>query len=453
MASVTSAGAAVSGAAKFDGGDGGTPGGGYGVSPVEPARPPNEMCCRREEEEDEDEDDSEDEDDPDSDCSSDDNCREGDMDNQERQHFLDVCWSLMDYKRDASYDVKRLQDQLASLDPLDAALWKADPSLITQMAAGVEINSRFLELLPCPEVCATNLGPNGNSIVTQVPPTHRVASRNSSKVRSTLRQFVRDWAVEGEAEREASYAPMMQALMRHMPPPKPTKKQDGRSQTGRRPTVLCPGCGLGRLPFDLVRLGYAAQGNEFSYHMLLGSCLVLNRSPRQGCHVIFPFVLSTTNRRQTHDHLAPVRIPDVCPCQVLGADAELSMAAGEFVQVYHEQEKEWDAVLTCFFLDTAKNVFIYIRTIAQIIRPGGLWINLGPLLYHYAEMPNEVSVELSWEEVKPAILRYFDLIEEEERFAHYTTNPNSLMGVKYKCKFFVAIRNSVEASGVSNPVF
>ena len=32
---------------------------------------------------------------------------------------------------------------------------------------------------------------------------------------------------------------------------------------GRPPAVLCPGCGLARLPFDLVRLGYAAQGNEF----------------------------------------------------------------------------------------------------------------------------------------------------------------------------------------------
>ena len=31
----------------------------------------------------------------------------------------------------------------------------------------------------------------------------------------------------------------------------------------RPPAVLCPGCGLARLPFDLVRLGYAAQGNEF----------------------------------------------------------------------------------------------------------------------------------------------------------------------------------------------
>ena len=65
------------------------------------------------------------------------------------------------------------------------------------------------------------------------------------------------------------------------------------------------------------------------------------------------------------------------------------MCAGEFVNVYEEQYGAWDvtrlslqalrfkmilvpvqAVLTCFFLDTAKNVFLYIRTIADIIRPG-----------------------------------------------------------------------------------
>ena len=53
-----------------------------------------------------------------------------------------------------------------------------------------------------------------------------------------------------------------------------------------------------------------------------------------------------------------------------------------------------------FFLDTAKNIFLYIRTIASILRHGGAWVNLGPLLFHYAESPGEVSIELSWEEAE-----------------------------------------------------
>ena len=38
------------------------------------------------------------------------------------------------------------------------------------------------------------------------------------QVRSTLRQFVRDWAKEGQAERAASYSPLISALLKHLPP-------------------------------------------------------------------------------------------------------------------------------------------------------------------------------------------------------------------------------------------
>ena len=32
------------------------------------------------------------------------------------------------------------------------------------------------------------------------------------------------------------------------------------------------------------------------------------------------------------------------------------MVAGNFVEVYGPKPDEWDAVLTCFFLDTANNI-------------------------------------------------------------------------------------------------
>lgn len=38
------------------------------------------------------------------------------------------------------------------------------------------------------------------------------------QVRSTLRQFVRDWAKEGQPERQASYQPLISALLKHLPP-------------------------------------------------------------------------------------------------------------------------------------------------------------------------------------------------------------------------------------------
>lgn len=56
-------------------------------------------------------------------------------------------------------------------------------------------------------------------------------------------------------------------------------------------------------------------------------------------------------------------------------------------------------VATCFFIDTAHNIVEYLQTIYAILKKGGLWVNVGPLLYHYSEMAGETSIELTWEEV------------------------------------------------------
>lgn len=37
----------------------------------------------------------------------------------------------------------------------------------------------------------------------------------------------------------------------------------------------------------------------------------------------------------------------------------------------------WDAVCTCFFIDTAKNIFDYLERIYAILKIGGVWINMG----------------------------------------------------------------------------
>ena len=83
------------------------------------------------------------------------------------------------------------------------------------------------------------------------------------------------------------------------------------------------------------------------------------------------------------------------------------MAAGEFIDSYNNKEnkRKFDCIITCFFLDTANNIFMYIETIKNLLKPNGIWINYGPLLFHYSEMINEVSIELSWEEIEHLILQ------------------------------------------------
>jgi len=120
--------------------------------------------------------------------------------------------------------------------------------------------------------------------------------------------------------------------------------------------------------------------------------------------------------------LQAISIPDVLPSDLPGG-SDFSLVAGQssvdnqhnlannqtigdFEEVYgsesHPDEPhagQWDAIMTCFFIDTvskfplthragivepmskAKNIVNYLRIIHRILAPGGVWINLGPLQF------------------------------------------------------------------------
>ena len=79
-------------------------------------------------------------------------------------------------------------------------------------------------------------------------------------------------------------------------------------------------------------------------------------------------------------------IPDINPNSCMDpTNNDFSMTAGEFVEIYKKQKAEWNCVCTIFFIDTANDIIEYIKTIYNCLKKGGVWINLGPLLYHYAD--------------------------------------------------------------------
>jgi len=121
------------------------------------------------------------------------------------------------------------------------------------------------------------------------------------------------------------------------------------------------------------------------------------------------------------------------------ATCNLSMCAGDFLEIYRDQRSRWEAIVTCFFIDTAHDVTRYIERIAAMLVPGAVWINIGPLLWHWSDMSNEVSVDLTWEELRALIVAFGFVIEQEEwRMCKYTRNPRSMYRMEYECIFFVA---------------
>ncbi|KAJ3800951.1 N2227-domain-containing protein [Lentinula aff. detonsa] len=276
-------------------------------------------------------------------------------------------------------------------------------------------------------------------------PSHSHSSRKEykptafdmDKLRSTLKQLVRDWSAEGQEERETSYGPMKEALLAHF--------SDIPEEERRNFRVLVPGSGLGRLAYDVANLGFACQGNEFSHYMLLASFLILNKTERPHMHTIYPYVHSFSNLPDRASLLRAITIPDVEP--TLPRGSVFSLVAGDFEEIYGKESDPnepqaglWDAIMTCFFIDTAKNIVNYLRVIHKILAPGGVWINLGPLLWHWEDNnTNDPSVELDLVEVKQlARMVGFEIENERTIDATYTTNSRAMLGYTYRTAFWTA---------------
>ncbi|KAL0008556.1 hypothetical protein SO802_010058 [Lithocarpus litseifolius] len=264
------------------------------------------------------------------------------------------------------------------------------------------------------------------------------------KVRCIIRNIVRDWAAEGQKERDQCYKPILEELDVLFP----------NRETSSPPSCLVPGAGLGRLALEISCLGFISQGNEFSYYMMICSSFILNHTQTAGEWTIYPWIHSNCNSLSDNDQLRPVSIPDIHPASA-GITEGFSMCGGDFVEVYSDpsQMGSWDAVVTCFFIDTAHNIIEYIEIISRILKDGGVWINLGPLLYHFADMygqEDEMSIELSLEDVKSIALNYGFLIEKEKNIeTTYTTNPKSMMQNRYYAAFWTMRKKSATAKEVS----
>ncbi|KAF8944723.1 hypothetical protein BGZ47_003789 [Haplosporangium gracile] len=263
----------------------------------------------------------------------------------------------------------------------------------------------------------------------------RVREQDMEKVQGTIKQFVRDWSAGGKPERDAIYEPLIQELR--------TRFASVPVEQRGRINVLVPGSGLGRLAFDIAHDGFSAQGNEFSYYMLLASNFILNKTQQINQFKIYPYIHSFSNIIKSSDVLTEATIPDVNPSEI-PRGTDFSMVAGDFIEVYGMEEEnygKWDAVVTCFFIDTAKNIVDYLETIYKILKKGGVWINAGPLLWHFENTPNEISVELSLEEViELAKTIGFKLEIQEPAKSTYMANPHGMLKYVYECARWTATK-------------
>jgi len=192
--------------------------------------------------------------------------------------------------------------------------------------------------------------------------------------------------------------------------------------------VLVPGAGLGRLAFDIAfthsnRTDINTKSQYFYPFIVeaIDNSLVMGGAAYQLFHYHHsehdeenltmypmandPYINEVNSERRWKSSVFPEdkvsdQFNNLLKDMKQSSDAfqqpNISYVIGDFVRIYASPTKQnvYGSVATCFFIDTATNIYEYILTIRNLLRTGGLWINLGPVQWHRNAQLQPTTAEL-----------------------------------------------------------
>jgi MFS transporter, ACS family, DAL5 transporter family protein len=257
---------------------------------------------------------------------------------------------------------------------------------------------------------------------------------DQDRVFEALQHLFRDWSLEGLHERIGVKETVEKTIDQLFPDRELRKEGPVR--------ILLPGSGLGRAANDIAQMqGVEVTANELSSYMRLAYRFVETVSI-PFARTVHPFIDWWSYQPNREELFRETKFPDV-PINA----SQVLLVEGDFTKVFVNHTAHFDVVFTNFFMDTAPNMMNYIDTMVSILKPGGVWINIGPMLYHRA------SVEFSLEDIMAVAEEYgFEFLDVDEEWGplvlknrkaryggvSYLCNENALRYNTYKATFFAA---------------
>lgn len=261
-------------------------------------------------------------------------------------------------------------------------------------------NRRFVEAVieDLPDICA---GPDA----LLVPPrplaevrclekeAPALPSSSYGSLASVFLHLLRDWSTSCDHVISSTYEPAVAELCALLP---------------AGGDVLVPGAGLGRLALQLAGRGFQVEANDASRLFLTVADFVLNRAPASGLPLNPLAHVFTENWGHEQQYL-DIRVPAPVPAAVAarapdGAAADgqpkpplITLVPGDFVKTYGAGccgHRKFDAIVTCFFIDTATDVAELFTVMDSLLGEGGVWINIGPLNWK-----KDARLKLCWNEI------------------------------------------------------
>ncbi|KAG6814957.1 hypothetical protein H0H93_011516, partial [Arthromyces matolae] len=213
-------------------------------------------------------------------------------------------------------------------------------------------------------------------------------------------------------------------------------------------------------------LGYDTTANELSFFMNLAFRFLLSPTTTRTVneHTVRPYAHWFSHQRSNESLFRAISFPDAVPrlnpnfrlseTDFLSLNPPSDNIINPSTFVWSKSDNDfrkggYDYVVTLFFIDTSLNVFTTMEHIYTLLRPGGTWINLGPLLWTSG---GYAKVELSLDEVISAAeeIGFFvqdgasmdtgDVFARRTIECEYTGDMKAMMRWIYKAEFWVATR-------------
>ena len=226
-----------------------------------------------------------------------------------------------------------------------------------------------------------------------------------------LELLTREWTEEGNEERSKTITPVIQELKKYY-------DYENKSVMEKGVKILNIGSRFGRVVYELAKLGYNVEGNERSYLYLLVSNYLFNYSKKNEnsiCPRISSFCSSFTEESVTKKHF----FPDVDISSDLKnvKKDNITITKRDFEIEYKDKKELFDCVITVFSTDETRNMINYTETVSNVLKKGGIWINVGGLESIYSEYG---GIELTWEEWRHVMVKCgFEFLKEEKPVLPY----------------------------------
>ena len=234
--------------------------------------------------------------------------------------------------------------------------------------------------------------------------------------------IMRDWTKDSKKERDKNYIPIIEQVKKYV---KPKSK------------ILLPGSALLRLGYELAKLDYDIDANDYNFSNVLLCDYLFNHSKKDQFE-FEPLIRSFSNYLTEDSVFRKYTFPD--EDINLQGKGKMTLAGGDFIQLFKDKNENYDCIITCFFIDTAKNVFEYIDVIEKVLKKGGIWINFGPLSYHWVGIQNIPTIELPYDKLKEVIQNFgFEYKKKKKnKTIAYCEIEGFMKNDVFECVFFTA---------------